>query len=57
MLYKSLPGTISKIAATEGVRSLFNGFGPYFTRSGGHTVTMFLFMEQYKKIADHYYPP
>jgi len=56
MLYKSLPQTISKIAASEGTRSLFNGFGPYFARSGAHMVLMFLFMEQYKKIADHYYP-
>lgn len=56
MLYKSLPQTIAKIAAAEGPRSLFNGFGPYFARSGGHTVFMFLFMEQYKKVADHYYP-
>jgi solute carrier family 25 oxoglutarate transporter 11 len=38
-------------------RSLFNGFGPYFARSGGHTVFMFLFMEQYVKIANSVYPP
>ena len=57
LLYKTLPQTIGKVAAAEGFPSLFNGFGPYFARSGGHTVFMFLFMEQYKKIADAYYPP
>ena len=52
MAYRSLPQTLGKIAAAEGPLSLMNGFGPYFTRCGGHTVFMFLFMEQYKKIAD-----
>jgi solute carrier family 25 oxoglutarate transporter 11 len=44
------------LAGTEGVRSLWNGFTPYFVRCGGHTVFMFLFMEQYRKVANHLYP-
>ena len=56
MVYKSLPQTITRVASTEGVLSLWNGFLPYFARCGGHTVFMFLFLEQYRKIANKYYP-
>jgi len=56
VMYTSLTQTLSKIANSEGVASLWNGFGPYFGRCGGHTVFMFLFMEQYKKVADRAYP-
>mmetsp|Transcript_11259 Transcript_11259/g.14065 ORF Transcript_11259/g.14065 Transcript_11259/m.14065 type:complete len:324 (+) Transcript_11259:161-1132(+) len=54
--YTSIVQTITTITRSEGVLSLWNGFAPYFARCGGHTVTMFLFLEQYKKLADHYYP-
>ena len=40
-----------KIAKEEGVVRLWKGFGAYFLRGGGHTVFMFLFYEQYKKMA------
>ncbi|EOD15784.1 mitochondrial carrier family [Emiliania huxleyi CCMP1516] len=56
VMYTSLTQTLSKIANSEGIASLWNGFGPYFGRCGGHTVFMFLFMEQYKKVADRAYP-
>merc|ERR1712083_386104 len=56
IMYTSLTRTIGKIASTEGPLSLMNGFGSYFTRCGGHTVFMFLFMEQYKKLVDTWYP-
>lgn len=55
--YTSLPGTIGKIAKAEGVVSLWNGFTPYFARCGGHTVFMFLFLEQYRKLANARYAP
>ena len=29
----------------SGVRSLWNGFPPYYLRCGGHTVSMFIFVE------------
>lgn len=54
--YKNVFQTISKIGRNEGIRSLWNGFLPYFTRCGGHTVFMFLFLEQYKKVVNVFYP-
>jgi solute carrier family 25 oxoglutarate transporter 11 len=53
--YTSLPQCVRTIARVEGVASLWNGFLPYFARCGGHTVTMFLFLEQYRKLADGYW--
>jgi solute carrier family 25 (mitochondrial oxoglutarate transporter), member 11 len=44
-LYKSSLQTVGKIAREEGMMSLFNGFAPYYLRCGGHTVTMFMFLE------------
>ena len=52
--YTSLLGTIGTIARTEGAASLWKGFGPYFARGGGHTVTMLLFKEQYTAAAKQY---
>lgn len=34
------------ISAKEGVMSLWTGFTPYYLRCGGHTVTMFMFIQQ-----------
>mmetsp|Transcript_14177 Transcript_14177/g.22132 ORF Transcript_14177/g.22132 Transcript_14177/m.22132 type:complete len:306 (+) Transcript_14177:58-975(+) len=48
--YTSVPQTLYYIAANEGFLSLWKGFTPYFARSGGHTITMFLCVEQYKKM-------
>eukprot|EP01062_Namystynia_karyoxenos_P001392 TRINITY_DN10476_c0_g1_i1.p1 TRINITY_DN10476_c0_g1~~TRINITY_DN10476_c0_g1_i1.p1 ORF type:complete len:296 (+),score=66.96 TRINITY_DN10476_c0_g1_i1:42-929(+) len=49
--YRNLPQTALKIARTDGFLALWSGFPPYFARSGGHTVCMFLAVEQYKKLA------
>lgn len=54
--YRNIVQTLTRISQKEGVRSLWNGFVPYFSRCGGHTVTMFLFLEQYKKLFDYFYP-
>ena len=48
--YTGLAQTIGRVVAEEGVLSLWRGFPPYFLRSGGHTVFMFLFLEQYKAL-------
>jgi solute carrier family 25 oxoglutarate transporter 11 len=53
--YTSMMQCVTVIAKAEGVASLWNGFLPYFARCGGHTVTMFLFLEQYKKAAALYW--
>ena len=38
--------TISKLASAEGPLVLWSGFFPYYLRCGGHTVSMFIFVEQ-----------
>ena len=38
--------TFRQVVADNGVMALWRGFPAYFARGGGHTVTMFLFMEQ-----------
>jgi solute carrier family 25 oxoglutarate transporter 11 len=45
MLYRSSFGTISTVAKMDGVFALWNGFLPYYLRCGGHTVSMFIFVE------------
>lgn len=50
MPYSGLLDALAKIVRNEGVLSLWKGFPPYFLRSGGHTVFMFLFKEQYTKM-------
>mmetsp|Transcript_32064 Transcript_32064/g.75704 ORF Transcript_32064/g.75704 Transcript_32064/m.75704 type:complete len:304 (-) Transcript_32064:177-1088(-) len=46
MPYRGTFQTIGKIAAADGVLSLWWGFLPYYGRCGGHTVTMFIFVDQ-----------
>jgi len=48
MPYRSMVDALTKIPRTEGVFALWKGFGPYYARGGGHTITMFLCIEQYR---------
>lgn len=48
MPYKGMLDALTKIPRTEGVFALWKGFGPYYARGGGHTITMFLCIEQYR---------
>jgi solute carrier family 25 oxoglutarate transporter 11 len=50
MPYKGLLDALVQIPRKEGVLALWKGFPPYFLRSGGHTIFMFLFKEQYTKM-------
>mmetsp|Transcript_1233 Transcript_1233/g.2688 ORF Transcript_1233/g.2688 Transcript_1233/m.2688 type:complete len:308 (+) Transcript_1233:431-1354(+) len=43
--YTGIVQTLTKIITEEGVRSLYNGFIPYYMRCGGHTVSMFIFVQ------------
>ena len=43
--YTSTLQTIKKISAEEGFLALYNGFLPYYIRCGGHTVSMFVFVQ------------
>lgn len=44
--YTSTLQTIRSVAASGGPLTLWAGFVPYYGRCGGHTVAMFLFVEQ-----------
>mmetsp|Transcript_14955 Transcript_14955/g.41635 ORF Transcript_14955/g.41635 Transcript_14955/m.41635 type:complete len:316 (+) Transcript_14955:100-1047(+) len=37
--------TVTKVASDSGFMALYNGFAPYYMRCGGHTVTMFIFVQ------------
>merc|ERR1719181_409586 len=50
MPYRGMIDALMKIPRTEGVLALWKGFPPYFMRSGGHTVFMFLFKEKYTEL-------
>eukprot|EP00386_Alphamonas_edax_P012415 GDKI01038787.1.p1 GENE.GDKI01038787.1~~GDKI01038787.1.p1 ORF type:complete len:354 (-),score=46.20 GDKI01038787.1:97-1134(-) len=52
-VYRNIVQTIARIIQLEGVTSLWKGFLPYFGRGGGHTVFMFLCLEQLKHKAQN----
>jgi len=37
--------TLTKVSSESGFLALYNGFAPYYMRCGGHTVTMFIFVQ------------
>lgn len=47
--YTSTLQTITTLARTEGVLSLWQGFLPYYGRCGGHTVGMFIAVDQLRQ--------
>jgi len=53
--YKNIFQTLFRIMADEGLPSLWKGYFPYLGRCGGHTVLMFVFLEQYKLLALSWY--
>jgi solute carrier family 25 oxoglutarate transporter 11 len=54
MPYSGMLDCLMKIPKEEGFLALWKGFPPYFLRSGGHTVFMFLFKEQYTTMYKKY---
>ena len=44
--YTTTLGTIGSIVKQEGILGLYRGFGPYYGRCGGHTVCMFICVDQ-----------
>jgi solute carrier family 25 (mitochondrial oxoglutarate transporter), member 11 len=53
--YNNLVDALVKIPRQEGMFALWKGFPPYFLRGGGHTVFMFLFVEEYRRLVKDYY--
>jgi solute carrier family 25 oxoglutarate transporter 11 len=50
MPYRTTVQTVSTIAKAEGALTLWSGFLPYYGRCGGHTVTMFVFVDWLRKL-------
>jgi len=48
--YPNMPTTIMKMVKNEGPLSLWKGLFPWYIRGGGHTIFLFLFLEEYKKL-------
>ena len=48
---------LSAVASAEGVLSLWHGFLPYYGRCGGHTVTMFVAVDQIRTMYKRYTNP
>lgn len=48
--YPNMGVTIAKMVRKEGFLSLWKGLLPWYIRGGGHTIFLFLFLEEYKKI-------
>jgi len=53
--YPNMGVTIGKLVAQEGPLALWKGLGPWYIRGGGHTVLLFLFLEEYKKVYQKYF--
>jgi len=43
--YQTTLQTMRAVSAKEGFLALYNGFIPYYARCGGHTVSMFIFVQ------------
>lgn len=52
--YPNMPMTIMKMVKNEGPLSLWKGLFPWYIRGGGHTIFLFLFLEEYKKLYQKY---
>eukprot|EP00928_Gymnodinium_smaydae_P007118 TRINITY_DN12564_c0_g1_i14.p1 TRINITY_DN12564_c0_g1~~TRINITY_DN12564_c0_g1_i14.p1 ORF type:complete len:296 (-),score=74.86 TRINITY_DN12564_c0_g1_i14:136-1023(-) len=48
--YPNLPVTLFNMLKNEGPLSWWKGLGPWYIRGGGHTIFLFLFLEQYKAL-------
>ena len=48
--YRNLAQTVVVVSKEEGLFALWKGFWPYFSRCAGHTVAMFLVLEQVRKL-------
>eukprot|EP01012_Entosiphon_sulcatum_P053727 TRINITY_DN739_c0_g1_i1.p1 TRINITY_DN739_c0_g1~~TRINITY_DN739_c0_g1_i1.p1 ORF type:complete len:302 (+),score=31.64 TRINITY_DN739_c0_g1_i1:36-941(+) len=53
--FRSTGHTILRICKEQGVLRLWKGFVPYYARCGGHTIAMFIALEQYKAMLTKFY--
>merc|ERR1712178_123715 len=48
--YPNMVTTIAKMVRNEGPLALWKGLFPWYIRGGGHTIFLFLFLEEYEEI-------
>jgi solute carrier family 25 oxoglutarate transporter 11 len=48
--YPNMAATLVKMVRNEGPLALWKGFFPWYIRGGGHTIFLFLFLEEFKKV-------
>eukprot|EP01064_Diplonema_japonicum_P008478 TRINITY_DN15943_c0_g1_i1.p1 TRINITY_DN15943_c0_g1~~TRINITY_DN15943_c0_g1_i1.p1 ORF type:complete len:334 (+),score=83.79 TRINITY_DN15943_c0_g1_i1:87-1004(+) len=53
--YRSAIQTMTTVARSEGTLALWNGYLPYYGRCGGHTVGMFILVEQLRSLYRNVY--
>lgn len=54
MPYPNMAVTMMKMVQNEGPLALWKGLFPWYIRGGGHTIFLFLFLEEYKKVYQAY---
>jgi len=52
--YTSTVQTVSAVARSEGALALWSGFWPYYGRCGGHTVAMFIAVDELRRMYRKY---
>lgn len=52
--YPNMAATLATMVRNEGPLALWKGFGPWYIRGGGHTIFLFIFLEEYKKLYQKY---
>jgi len=50
MRYTGSMQTLTKVIKEEGFMALYRGYLPYYLRCGGHTVCMFIMVQQYRNL-------
>jgi solute carrier family 25 oxoglutarate transporter 11 len=50
MRYTGTVQALTRVAKEEGAMALYKGYLPYYLRCGGHTVTMFIFVQQFRNL-------
>jgi solute carrier family 25 oxoglutarate transporter 11 len=53
--YPNMVVTLAKMVRNEGPLALWKGLFPWYIRGGGHTIFLFIFLEEYKKLYQAYF--
>jgi len=53
--FPNMAVTLYKMVMQEGPLALWKGLGPWYIRGGGHTIFLFIFLEEYKKMYQKFF--